>query len=181
MITTQYRKQFAQLWTHKNGGSLRQIDHFVLEQDCRHWARNAESSDSICLGGDHRAVKLEVLLAPRQRRMRPQTKKRGCTGRGWKPHDKDEYKVALETKVKEVFVAAPNTGGEDAGNVDKCRILEEAILNVAGSCSEKKDNAADKVSDHAVDRAADELQRHIKARKELRASGVMEGETSVSD
>ena len=78
LITTQYRKQFAQLWTHKNGGSLRQIDHFVLEQDCRQWARNAESSDSICLGGDHRAVKLEVLLAPRQRRMRPQTKNGGA-------------------------------------------------------------------------------------------------------
>ena len=137
-MEAQDRKQFAQLWTHKNGGSLRQIDHFVLEQDCRQWARNAESSGLICLGGDHLAVKLRVLLAPRKKRTRPQTQKQGCTGRGWKPHDKEKYKEALESKVKEVFAAVPNTGGEDAGNVDKCRLLEEAILNVAESCSEKK-------------------------------------------
>lgn len=89
LANTTFMKREELRWTHTNNGSRTQIDYICVEQRDRRWVTDAESSDDICLGNDHRAVKMTMRTRLGSTKRYLKSKKKPMVG--WQPQEPEVY------------------------------------------------------------------------------------------
>ena len=76
----------------------RQIDYIMLDQSQMHNAINAEATDAIGGGSDHRAVRMSLRIhGSRRGRWRAKSKQHPSF-KSWRPASVDDYRTDLDRK-----------------------------------------------------------------------------------
>ena len=93
VANTQFEKTYDKKWTHRGPYGQRQLDYACIDFHARRFLKDAEASDEIGLGMDHRSVKIEFEMPRGGRRRKHFAEHR--KGTGWRPRDESAYKEEL--------------------------------------------------------------------------------------
>lgn len=99
VVNAMFEKYFDEQWTYQNAGTRRQLDYCLISADRFDWVVDAAACEDICVGVDHRTVKMTLEIHSRMN-IDEGRRKRGAGGRrGWYPTDKQYYQDELNASL----------------------------------------------------------------------------------
>jgi exonuclease III len=169
IVSTHFEKGFNQQWTYLKGRAPRQIDYVSMDFSGTSLVKDAEASDDISLGMDHRATKLVLhSLRAQAQSSKPRRKPRRKCSTNWKPRSEEEYRQNLDMKLGD----AVKEGSPDwvlKTLDDKCSEIELILTDVALQCRTCEESTA-----QCREKVSVKARALIAERRAVRSSGVAE-------
>lgn len=120
---------FEKQWTYVNGGTKRQLDYILVDHWVMRWVTEAQASDDIGIGLDHRTV-VATLETSIRSPSRSAKRARRRSNRDWKPNCVDDYQEQIWDGLR-----AQLTDNHEAwirkDAEQKCKAIEELLLSAA--------------------------------------------------
>jgi exonuclease III len=122
VANTMFDKHVAQKWTHQGTYGQRQIDYACIDEAALWRLRDAEGSDDLGIGSDHRAVKMQLRFLSHRTSCKRSLRSRASA---WRPVDVKKYKDELQG----VFGSF-----EFEGSPFDATKIEEGLASIAQKC-----------------------------------------------
>ena len=128
-----FEKDLSRQWTYYKGYAPKQLDYASIDQTEFALVKDAEASDDIATGLDHRAVKV-VLQLPRIRdaAARKNVRKKSRCMLNSEANDEKIYQNRLEARISEA--ASGDESLLQKALAVKCTGLEQMLADVAREC-----------------------------------------------
>ena len=173
IINTQFEKDLSRQWTYYKGYATRQLDYASIDQTEFALVEDAEASDDIATGIDHRAVKV-VLQLPAIGKVagKKLVRKQSRSTLNWEPNDARVYQKQLEARMSED--ASGDGSLLQKALAEKCTELEQMLADVARECQMCEQSA--KLEKEKLSKKAKSL---IAERRQVRSRGFVENGRTV--
>lgn len=126
IVNTLFEKPYDKKWSHRGKHGQRQLDYGVVDFRARRFVKDAEASNELSVGKDHRTIRV-VFEFPceRQRRRQYSTKR---SGRGWRPQNENGYKGDVSNSIAN---AAQSQDFFRKPLQEKCTQIEKELAGIA--------------------------------------------------
>ena len=134
-----FMKRWDSTWTHEVvlTKRRRQIDYILVDQHLLQNVTNAEATDEIGGGSDHRAIKICWTLKAVKRRRWQQPSRRKASFKHWQPTSLEEYSTQIERQFEDAELF--DQLQDKAKKIDdKCAVLTETIKLAAEACRKEE-------------------------------------------
>ena len=130
VVNTYFEKDLEEQWTYINDGRKRQLDFFLVERQMMARVLDAQATDEIGVGLDHRTIMMDIAINIGPRRVVKRDTARRRSNKGWAPADDDEYKDQFGRKLKHLRQERWNDWIGMAAE-EKCKAIEQVLLESA--------------------------------------------------
>jgi len=168
IVNTQFDKNLSQQWTYLKGYARRQIDYMAIDQNAAAWTKDAEASDKITVGLDHRGTKVVLELPSRMKKHRQLRRAGAATNMvNWQAEDETTFLTCIESGL-DSFVDSPATDTQLLKTLaDKCAEVEKLVAEVGVKC--RKHQQAGR---HHQEKLSQKAKTLIAERRDARARGA---------
>jgi hypothetical protein len=176
IANTIFEKTWTQKWTHSIDGRKRTIDYILIEKALMKYLIDAEATDILDLGSDHRAVTAALEFGRRKRSKvnNKKDRKAKLSMKGWQPVDDEDYIIKLKQHLHD---KVSNLVGSELMRDSLehcCEQIEEALAETSKLCAQSRAKMQTSL------RSSEKLKALREERKTLRASGQPVTEISKS-